>query len=111
MGLDTFSLKIYPVSTLKPILIHHFFTGVCKHESYVFEYPPPPRGNIFKLDLRVAQQDPYLATLGKIIKIDQAVEAVQRSDEMGLESSPPFKRYPISTPNPISYVLTSTCPL
>lgn len=67
MGLDTFSLKIYPASTLKPILVHHFFTGVCKHESYVFEYapPPPPGGNIFKLDLRVAQQDPYLATLGK----------------------------------------------
>lgn len=27
--------------------------------------PPPPWENIFKLDLRVAQQDPYLATLGK----------------------------------------------
>lgn len=39
---------------------------MCKHESYVFEYAPtPPWGNIFKLDLRVDQQDPYLATLGK----------------------------------------------
>lgn len=65
MGLNTFSLKIYPASTLEPILVHHFFTGVCKHESYVLNMPPPPRGNIFKLDLRVAQQDPYLATLGK----------------------------------------------